>query len=329
MNNKELSERKIIAWGKSKLLEFYVKDNPNHRISYVIDSNTATHGMKFNGLTIKSPQSLREEEGEVTVVIFAVSTTAVQSILIDLNNMGLRLGRDVLLYADLFYDKFAEKVKKTLGRDIDPSHYQFVKSFSLNTLIPVHTTLLGNILFLTLLEEMLKNKNEKLALAEVGAFNGGNVILSSQFMALNAERRFHVFDSFDGFPELSKYDPKDQKAGNYTIQTSLERILDNLSMFPFVHVHKGFVPATFSELDKQEQYGLVFYDCDLYEPALATFEYFWDRLVPGGFMLIHDYIAEEGGFHGVKKASDEFFLSKHVPIHEFWENTMGLVIKPS
>lgn len=71
----------------------------------------------------------------------------------------------------------------------------------------------------------------------------------------------------------------------------------------------------------------MFYDCDLYQPALDTFEYFWDKIIPGGFMLVHDYIAEEGGFTGVKKATDEFFKPKGVVIHPIWETTMALITK--
>ena len=147
-------------------------------------------------------------------------------------------------------------------------------------------------------------------------------------MSIRWQRPFYIFDSFEGFPELSQNDPETKKAGDYKIETSYENILDNFSMFPFAHVIKGFVPGTFSSLPKHERYGLVFYDCDLYDPALATFEYFWDRLMPGGYMLIHDYVAEKGGFLGVRKATDEFFKPRNIAVQEFWENTMGLAIKP-
>lgn len=114
--------------------------------------------------------------------------------------------------------------------------------------------------------------------------------------------------------------------GDYKIETSYEQILDNFSPFRFVNIVKGAVPKTFADLPDQE-YGLVFYDCDLYEPAKATFEYFWPRMNNGGVLLVGDYVCEKGGFEGVKKAADEFFASKRVEILPFWENTIGVAIK--
>lgn len=330
MSMQKIVDKKIIVWGRSKLLEFYIEHTPEHSIAYAVDSNKAVWNTEWNSVLFKSPESITsEKKGKFVVVIFAVSTNAISSILKELNAMGLLLGEDVLLYSDIFYDGFSEKVHAALGHDVDVRHYELAKSFSLNSRIPVHTTILGNTLFLELLADVIARGDATHALAEVGAFNGGNAILASQYMTMKEVRPFHVFDSFEGFPELSKNDPVANKVGDYNIETSLEHILDSFSMFPFVHIHKGFVPKTFDELDQKEGYGLVFYDCDLYEPALATFGYFWDRLIPGGYMLIHDYVAEKGGFVGVRKATDEFFNHKNIQVHEFWENTMGLAIKPT
>ena len=71
----------------------------------------------------------------------------------------------------------------------------------------------------------------------------------------------------------------------------------------------------------------LFYDCDFYLPALDTFDYFWDRIVPGGYLLIHDYEAEEGGYAGVKKATDEFFGPRKIKFPSFYENTMAVIRK--
>ena len=36
-------------------------------------------------------------------------------------------------------------------------------------------------------------------------------------------------------------------------------------------------------------FALVHLDCDLYAPMRAGLEFFYPKLVPGGFMIIHDY----------------------------------------
>lgn len=45
-------------------------------------------------------------------------------------------------------------------------------------------------------------------------------------------------------------------------------------------------------------------DVDLYKPILASLEYFWPRLVDGGYMLVHDYFSFS--YAGARKAIEEF-----------------------
>lgn len=45
-------------------------------------------------------------------------------------------------------------------------------------------------------------------------------------------------------------------------------------------------------------------DVDLYAPRLASFEYFYDRMVPGGLLVCDDY--GFGPCQGANQAVDEF-----------------------
>ena len=56
------------------------------------------------------------------------------------------------------------------------------------------------------------------------------------------------------------------------------------------------------------RFALVHLDADLYEPTKAGLEYFYDKLEPGGFLILHDY----GSPHwpGVLRAAQEFFANK-------------------
>ena len=135
--------------------------------------------------------------------------------------------------------------------------------------------------------------------AEVGAFEGGNVLLALQSAVWPRDRKYYMLDSFEGFPHLSAADPGDFGRGDYRPERALEELLIPFNLYPEAKVIKGFVPDTFARLP-DSQYALVFYDCDLYQPALDTFEYFWKRMVPGGIVLVHDYFAQPGGFAGVE-----------------------------
>ena len=322
----EFKNKKVVAWGANKLLQFYVHNTSRHQISYVVDSNKEVQGKHCAGLEIRSPDEIKKEKLNSTIVVlFPVSNTALQSILGELHARGFTLNTNVFLYSDVFYASFERKFKSIFKRDVHRPLYDFVKAFSLSTRVPIHTTLLGNVLFLELLDAM---KSDGTNIAEVGAYHGGNSLIALLHLAGQSKRPpFYIFDSFEGFPDLSAFDPHHKKKGDYKIEGTFDNIRDTLSIFPNARVIKGFVPETFSQLPTNEQYGLVFYDCDLYEPARSTFEYFWDRIIPGGFLMIHDYVAEESGYTGVKQATDEFFKGKNVPVYVFWENTSALIVK--
>ncbi|OGG61463.1 hypothetical protein A3C19_01770 [Candidatus Kaiserbacteria bacterium RIFCSPHIGHO2_02_FULL_54_22] len=309
-----LTKGESIAWGCSKLLEFYLQNNPDHPFEFVIDSYY--EGDTFNGLPITRPSVLSAHKDKA-IMIFAVSSRAVQAILKELQQQGRILGMDVFLYSDFCWSGFSQKVETLTGSPASPAFHAIAKSYYLNSVLNVATTLSGSVLFLELL------KRTSGSVAEVGIFNGSNVILGARHIALGEERPFHAFDTFEGFPELSHHDPANRAVGDMKGDATFEEIRDNLSIFPFVRIHKGEVPRTFESLP-EEKYGLVFYDCDLYQPALDTFEYFWKRILPGGYLFIHDYFAEKGGYVGVRKAVNEFFPNE--PKAEFWETT-GCVIR--
>lgn len=324
-----LNGRKIVAWAASSLLEFYLRETPDHGVAYVVDSNPELQGRMIAGVPVRSPEALaREPLNETIVVIFAISSSAIQSILRAANGQGRLLGRDVVLYSDLFRDGFAKKFEAALMRPMSDVNLTLAKSFSLVTQLPVHTTLFGNLLFLELLSDVIDCGDPSLAIAEVGCFNGGNALLACHYMMHRRTVPYRLFDSFEGFPEPSAHDPVASRKGDYAIETSYEYVLDRFSLFPHVEIIKGFVPDTFARLEPRERYGLVFFDCDLYEPALATFEYFWERIVPGGYMMVSDYVTPDGGYIGVRRAVEEFFGPRNTPVVEFWENTVGLMRKP-
>jgi len=314
---------KKIAWGTSKLLKMYLAENGAGGFSYCIDNFSKAD--KLDGLPIKKSETLLKEKiGSFQIVIFAVSSKSLQEITAKLNEMGLSYQKDFIFYSDFFYDDFLKKAEKDLGFKFNPKFYQSILSFILNSRLAIHTTILGSWLLLELVNRLNKTKG---SIAEVGAFEGGNSLCLLNFMAKLNSKNFYIFDSFTGFPRLSRNDPLNFKKGDYDIKTTFPAIQDAFSIFPQARVIKGFVPKTFGQIPKEEKFSLVFYDCDLYQPALDTFSFFWDKITKGGYLAIHDYRTEERGFTGVKKAADEFFEDKNVKLFSFFENTMAIIKK--
>ena len=234
-------------------------------------------------------------------------------------------GNQLNLYSDLFAADFSELVAEQLGWEPDRSLLIFATAFTLNTRTPLHTTICGTWL---VLESIRRFKDIPGDVAEVGAYEGGNAICMLQSPIWQDDRRYYIFDSFEGFPDLGPHDPRTFNAGDYATSKSVREVIGQFSPHRRAHIVKGFVPYTFAELPGDARFAVVFYDCDLYQPALDTFHFFWDRLVPGGLILVHDYFSQPGGFEGVKRATDEFCIGKNIVAGKFWQNTMAVIQKP-
>lgn len=315
------TEKKFIAWGTSKLLELYVSNTADDNIILAVDGNK--YDSRFAEKEIHNPienEILRSKK--YPVVIFAVSNNTIKQILAQLHLMGYALGDNVFLYSDIFIQNYSEKVKTRYGWETSEALHSFVKTAYLSIDIPIHTTILGNMMLIQAIHELSCNK-KKLNVAEIGAYRGGNSLLT---LLNNSEviDRYDIIDSFEGFPNLAKYDPAKFKKGDYNVDCTFEEIKDLFASYNNTRVIKGFVPEVFDKLDKNDVYDIVFYDCDLYQPALDTFEYYWSKIVQGGYMIVHDYCTETGGFEGVKKATDEFYKKQ---ITSYWENTMAVIVK--
>lgn len=325
-----VENKKVVAWGRSRLLEFYLRFALDQvKFEYIVDSNMELYGEPFEGLEIKNPSVLAMEPKDKTIVIiFAASNIAVQEILMHLNSMGYVLGENALLYSDLFLESFLTCLSNVtdLENPVSIDNYEFAKSLSLTLKVPTYTTILCNWLFIELMTDF-----RDCSIVEVGSFFGGNALMASLFMLIDwveGKKPFYVLDSFEGLHGISASDSGALKTGDCKMYWPYESIVSMFSSFPNVNLLRGTVPDVFQYLNPCEKYGLVFYDCDLYEPAKETFGYFWDRIIPGGHLLVHDYVSSSrGDTQGVKKATDEFFVDKDVKGHVIWETTCALIKK--
>jgi SAM-dependent methyltransferase len=140
--------------------------------------------------------------------------------------------------------------------------------------------------------------------AELGVFRGNSAAVLAHY-ARASGRNLLLFDTFAGF------DPKDRTGidasrGTEFTDTSLEMVMrlvgeDNARFI------KGRFPQSIPNEVRNNRFSIVHIDCDLYQPAKAALEFFFDRLSPGGLLIIHDY----GNPHweGIKRAVDEFFVT--------------------
>ena len=140
--------------------------------------------------------------------------------------------------------------------------------------------------------------------AELGVYKGG---FAQWINAAFPARRIHLFDTFTGFAEQDvaverEHGYSGAQTGDFgeTAKDCVDKRLFYREMAVF---HKGFFPDTFRDCQAQ-RFAFVSIDADLYAPTAAALPRFWDRLSPGGVIMIHDYNSTQ--FCGVKKAVDDF-----------------------
>ena len=155
-----------------------------------------------------------------------------------------------------------------------------------------------------LLAEQIREENIPGNVAELGVFRGDFAVLIN---AAFPDRTIHLFDTFEGFPaedvEIEQAQGLSRaKAGDFS-ETAADMVEQRLPYPERAVFHKGYFPATFDGCE-EKTFAFVSVDADLYAPTAAALPRFFDRLSPGGVLLIHDVNGTQ--FSGAGKAVREF-----------------------
>ncbi len=161
------------------------------------------------------------------------------------------------------------------------------------------------------------------AMVECGVRMGGASAMMAMAHMANANppvRRLHLFDRFEGVPEPAAIDGEwaaqivaDLKRKPLDINPEIARaLLVERARFPesLIHFHVGWfkdtMPAAAADIGP---IALLRLDSDWYESTKICLELLYDRLVPGGLLVVDDYMQ----FPGCKRAVDEF-LARRPPL---------------
>lgn len=143
------------------------------------------------------------------------------------------------------------------------------------------------------------------AAAELGVYRG---FFAGCINRLMPERTLYLFDSFQGFLPEAGASPAFQAAHE---NTSAGKVLASLPHPGSVRLMPGFFPRSLDGLE--ERFCLVSLDVDFPETTLEGLRYFWPRLVPGGYLLVHDW--GNPSLPGVREAVERYRkeLGRHLP----------------
>ena len=179
---------------------------------------------------------------------------------------------------------------------------------------------------ITLLEAMqlfsLVRATAKLggSMAEVGVYQGGSARLIRE---ADASRSLHLFDTFEGLPQLTATDTP-ARSGRFRkglCSCPVESVRSYLADCDKVYFHQGVFPAT-GQAVKDETFSFVHSDVDLYSSTRGVFEFFYPRLLRGGIIVSHDFAHAPR----VREAIEEFFRDLPEPVIEL-PGDQAMVVK--
>jgi len=152
-------------------------------------------------------------------------------------------------------------------------------------------------------------------IVEIGIYKGGSMLamMMADEIIGSQDRHFHLYDTFTGMTAATDVD-KDytgcdaswQMEVNYDVRciASLMEVQQNISSNTNIsrdriHYHIGDICKTHVYPGK---IAVLRLDTDWYESTKFELDHFYDKVVPGGIVIIDDY----GHWQGCKKAVDEF-----------------------
>ena len=141
-------------------------------------------------------------------------------------------------------------------------------------------------------------------IAEIGCWKGLSSYMLNKTASQNNERYtgkdFWIIDSFEGLSESEESDqvledfvPVEIAPGGGNVpgsfSASLDHVKQTLNDFPDINYLKGWVPNVLDHIPKDLRWKFVHIDVDLYAPIKGTFEFFSQKMTPGGIIVFDDY----------------------------------------
>jgi len=170
---------------------------------------------------------------------------------------------------------------------------------------------------------------------ETGVWRGGACILMRA--VLNAyqvtDRRVWVADSFQGLPppDLQRY-PADAESTFHTfkeLSVPLETVRRNFEKYGLLDDQVVFLKGWFKDTLPTAQIrrlALLRMDGDLYESTIVALNALYDKLSPGGYVIVDDYHVVSG----CRNAIGDFLSARKIPssrlseidgVGVFWQKT--------
>lgn len=174
-----------------------------------------------------------------------------------------------------------------------------------------------NLLTLYRLVERVNSMKLPGDIVECGVWNGGSAavmgLANETTSGKICDRRFWLFDSFQGVPpatekdglvERESYFEGWNKGEMYKVKEAFAKL--GLSLY-----NVKIIPGWFNDTLRAapvDQIAILHIDADWYESVKIVLDTFYNKVVPGGFIILNDFNTWEG----CNRALNEFLTERHL-----------------
>ena len=137
---------------------------------------------------------------------------------------------------------------------------------------------------------------------ETGAWRGGTCIYARAILAAHGvtDRTVWVADSFQGLPAPDakfEADAGDQHYTKIDLAISLEQVQENFRRYDLLDEQVQFLKGWFSDTLPDapiDKLAVLRLDGDMYASTMDALDALYDKLQPGGYLIVDDYNAVRG-----------------------------------
>ncbi|MGH7462337.1 MAG: TylF/MycF/NovP-related O-methyltransferase [Longimicrobiales bacterium] len=140
------------------------------------------------------------------------------------------------------------------------------------------------------------------SMAEAGVYRGGTARLMCEIKGTAALHLFDVFETLQANALSADSETSQEVRGHFgSFHARQSDVAELLAPYSGVQIHAGYFPDSARPLEN-ERFSFVHLDLDLERGTSDALEFFYPRLLPGGFLIGDDYNSD-----GVRRAFRQYF----------------------
>ena len=164
---------------------------------------------------------------------------------------------------------------------------------------------------------------------ECGVDSGMMSVAICEWLDFNAlDKDFWLFDTFRGIPEAQMTEAERNGIGGWHNRHSyvecFAEVQEAFAPWPRCRLIRGEVPASLDAFPPGRRVAYLSIDMNIVAPEVAALAFFWDRLVPGGVVVLDDYA---WATHRAQQAALDAFAAEHGTMILSLPTGQGLLIR--